>query len=119
MFGNLDLCILDDTVEVAVKKFILTNRLKQDSLNSKDCFINEIINLQMLEEAKKSKKKASCSYFVEYLGFILHSDINYEYFGSIITKWYDLGTLIEYQNKNELATSELVDLACQIAKGKF
>ena len=106
---------LNGKTDVAVKKIVNSNR-SSEYVRFRTCFINEIINSQKLEEEKKSKKKEKIPYFTEYLGFVLFSDINYEYFGSIITKWYELGTLADYQLN--LSKNELVDLASQIARGK-
>ena len=82
-------------------------------------FINEIISLQLVEEAKKSQKKEMCPFFIEYLGFILYSDINYEYFGSVLFKWHEMDNLRNYQtSKNVLfQKSQMVELVSQIARG--
>ena len=100
------------------------NLFKWDtSGKSQKLFINEILTLQMLEEAKKLKKVDHCPYFAEYMGFVVNSD-KYEYFGTILIKWYPLWRLSNYLREMDASNtpikrSELVDLASQIARGKI
>ena len=116
--GRLIKSVLKNTTEVAEKK------LKWSGTRGNELkFVNEIINFQILEEAKNSKFEDMCPYIAEYMGFILYTDVNDEFFGSILTKWYPLGDFSIYREKRmqsneQIKNFELVDLAGQIAKGK-
>ena len=93
-----------------------------------DYFINELINSKLIHSIIEEDKSA---YFAEFIGFTLNNS-NDPYFGNILIKFYPIGDLMQFTRKlsnpkkfkiekkdrsDEIIL--LVDLAKQIAEGKF
>ena len=131
MYGEVFLGEYDGK-KVVVKSFYR----KRLELNDEK-FINELINLKSIH-LKFDYEKIS-SYFSEFIGFSLNDSESDPFFGNILIKYYPLGDLCIYSRKLSDPTKfknydkfneeqkedslkevlQLVDLAKQIAEGKF
>ena len=127
LIGDVNHGIYDDSI-VAIKSF---NREYMSS--RQNIFINELINLHLIHSNVDSEQS---SFFAQFIGFTLNEE-NDPFYGSILTKFYPLGTLRDYtmvlsnpkkfknfnkfnaEQKEEFSKEidQLHDLATQIALG--